>query len=148
MTPRANRRRGFALLEALVAIVLVAGVGSALFALINVGLQGLLRAEAHAESVSLQPHVLSWLRTIEIDNLAESWESELSLTSQKQQYDVLANFTRIQGPAYTKDTIGAPGIHLIALYDVTVTIRREGRLINRFVTRRVESEQIAPPPQP
>ena len=36
MTPRANRRRGFALLEALVAIVLVAGVGSALVALINV----------------------------------------------------------------------------------------------------------------
>jgi len=67
MITKRNRRRGFALLEALVAIVLVAGVGSALFALINVGLQGLMRAEAHAESVSLQPHVLSGLRTIEID---------------------------------------------------------------------------------
>ncbi len=143
-----NRKRfgGFALLEALVAIVLVAGAGSALFALINTGLQGLTRAEAHAMAAAIQPDVLAWIRHIEIPELAEQHTAQFSITRNGQDYQVNATFDRMRA-ATTRSPVGQQGIHLIALYNVDVNILEDTRLIDRYVTRKVESLQYAPTPQ-
>jgi len=145
--PQSDGAEGFALLEALVAMVIVAAVGTALFALINTGLQSLNKAEAHAESIGLQPQVLAWVRTIDLERLPASHRAEISLWSGQTQYRAEASLERIHGPVMAVTASGSPGIHQVALYDVRVRIYANNRPLDPLHTRRVASQQVADPPQ-
>jgi len=138
---------GFALLEALVAMVIVAAVGTALFALINTGLQSLNKAEAHAQSIGIQPQLLAWVRTIELERLPASHRAEMSLWSGQTQYRAEASLERIHGPVMAVTASGSPGIHQIALYDVTVRIYANNRPLDPLHTRRVASRQVEEEPR-
>lgn len=141
------RLGGFALLEALVAMVIVAAVGSALFGLINTGLQSLNKAEAHVATTNIQPQILSWVRTVDLGELPVSHSAEFELTGNQFRYRAVADFQRLHGPTMASSGGGSPGIHQIALYDVTVTLYGNNRPIDQIVTRRVAHNQVMAPPQ-
>jgi len=138
---------GFALLEALVAIVIMAGTGAALFAMVNTGLQGMARAEAHMVTTGLQPQLLAWVRSIDLADLPARRQSTITLQSGTAQYRAQAGLERIRGPRPVVSGTGTPGIHHVALYDVTITLYDNNRRLNRIRTRRVASKQVAEPPR-
>lgn len=146
---RARPRRysgGFALLEALVALVIVAGVGTALFALVNTGLQNLRKAEAHIASTTLQPHILAWVRTLDLSELPAAREATLTLQTERGAYRAEALAQRFHGPLYATAVSGSPGIHQIALYNVTVNLFQGERQLETLHTRMTASRQVADAP--
>ena len=138
--------RGFALLEALVALVIVSGVGAALFALINTGLQNLAKAEAHVATTTLQPQVLAWVKSIDLEELPASKQAETAFRDDRGIVSAEAVFERFQGPTFAVTGSGAMGIHQVALYDVEVTLSSGGRALDRIVTRRAASMQVLDEP--
>ena len=146
-TQTRSATQGFALLEALVALVIVSAVGTALFALINTGLQNLHKAENHATAVRLQPQVLAWVRSIELEQLPASHEASLSLWHERTEYQLNARFERMHGPVRALNSSGSPGIHEVALYNVTVRIYANDRQFDPIHTRRVHSHQVESPPE-
>jgi len=138
--------RGFALLEALVALVIVSGVGAALFALINTGLQNLAKAEAHVATTTLQPQVLAWVRSIDLEELPANKEAQTTFRNERGIVSAEAVFERFQGPTFAVTGSGAMGIHQVALYNVEVNLYSEGRALDRIVTRRAASMQVLDEP--
>ena len=146
MKLRHPNQRGFALLEALVALVIVAGVGTALFALINTGLQNLRKAEAHIATTTLQPQILAWVRTIDLSELPSNREASLTLQTGRGPYRVEALAERFHGPLYAANVSGSPGIHQIALYNVTIDVFQGARQLDTLHTRLTASKQVANAP--
>lgn len=142
-----HRRNGFALLEALVALVIVSGAGTALFALINTGLQNLARAEAHVAVTTLQPQILAWVRSAELSELPSSRTASTEFQAGDQILTVTAKFNRFQGPSFATTVSGSPGIHQVALYDVAIEVRSIERLLDTLYTRRAASKQVMDAPQ-
>ena len=142
----APRQKGFALLEALVALVIVAGVGSALFALINTGLQNLRKAEAHIATTTLQPQILAWVRTLDLSELPASREASLTLQTERGPYRAEALVKRFHGPLYATTVSGSPGIHQIALYNVRINLFQGERQLETLRTRVTASRQVANAP--
>lgn len=142
-----HRRNGFALLEALVALVIVSGVGTALFALINTGLQNLGRAEAHVAVTTLQPQILAWVRSAELSELPSSKTISTEFRSEDHGLTVTAKFNRFQGPAFATNAGGSAGIHQVALYDVAIEVTSAERLLDTLYTRRAASKQVMDAPQ-
>jgi len=145
--PGTDRRRGFALLEALAAIVIMAGVGAALFGLVNTGLRNLSKAEAHMTTTSLQPQLLAWIRALEIPELPAHRRASLTLEIDETPYRAEADLRRIHGPVMATSSNGQPGIHQLALYDVTITVYDDNRRLDRIRTRRVAHRQVRPATQ-
>lgn len=144
---RRGAPNGFALLEALVAMVIVAGVGVALYALINTGINGLIKAESHITTTSLQPHVLGWVRTIDLTTLPETQSSSITFWQDGHPVRAEARLERIHGPSLATTRNGDPGLHRLALYNVTITLYEDQRRLDEIRTRRVASYQFAKPPQ-
>jgi Tfp pilus assembly protein PilV len=142
-----HRRNGFALLEALVALVIVAGVGTALFALINTGLQNLGRAEAHVAVTTLQPQILAWVRSAELSELPASKTVSTEFRTGDKIFTATAEFDRFQGPTFATTASGTMGIHQVALYDVAIEVRSPERLLDTLFTRRAASKQVMDAPQ-
>lgn len=141
-----SNERGFALLEALVALVIVAGVGTALFALINTGLQNLRKAESHIATTTLQPQILAWVRTINLSELPPNRDASLTLQTERGPYRVEALAERFHGPLYATNVSGSPGIHQIALYDVRIDVFQGARQLDTLHTRLTASKQVANAP--
>ncbi|WP_049756893.1 type II secretion system protein [Marinobacter nauticus] len=137
-----RRSRGFALLEALVALVIVAGVGAALFALINTGLQNLAKAEAHVATTSVQPQILAWVKSADLSELPENQESSRVFQTSAGEIEARAEYQRFQGPTFAITGSGAMGIHQVALYNVRVSLYLGSRRLEDILTRRVASKQV------
>lgn len=141
-----SQLKGFALLEALVALVIVTGVGTALFALINSGLQNLSKAEAHVATTTIQPQVLAWVRSINLNELPPSKTASVEFQSSAGAISVEAMFERFQGPTLAITGSGAMGIHQVALYDVDVTLFMGLHRLDDIHTRRAASKQVLDAP--
>lgn len=141
-----RREAGFALLEALVALVIVAGVGTALFALINTGLQSLAKAEAHVQTTSLQPQVLAWVRSIDLSELPQNLSAQTEFVSNRQQVRAEAHFDLFQGPTFALTGSGAMGLHQVALYDVRISLASDQRRLDEIHTRVAASKQVLDAP--
>lgn len=137
---------GFALLEALVALVIVAGVGTALFALINTGLQSLIKAEAHVQATTLQPQILAWVRSVDLSELPQELQVRSEFISQQQVISAEAHFQRFQGPTFALTGSGAMGLHQVALYDVSVRLNNGQRTLDEIHTRIAASKQVLDAP--
>lgn len=142
-----SRGRGFALLEALVAIVVMAAVGSALFALISSGLQNLQKAERHVAITSVQPDLIAWVRSVNLPELPANHRATMQLAYEGRPYSAEAQFERMHGPAAATGPGGNEGIHALALYDVTVTLYHEEQFFGSFRLRKVAHRQVRPAPQ-
>ncbi|MEQ5833665.1 type II secretion system protein [Marinobacter sp. NFXS9] len=141
-----RRAGGFALLEALVALVIVASVGAALFALINTGVQNLAKAEASVATTTLEPQVLSWVRGIDLSQLPETKQADIEFQSESGSVSARAFFKRVAGPTFTVTGSGARGIHQVALYRVDIELWHGQRRLDEIVTRRVASKQVLDEP--
>lgn len=146
MRHRSPDEKGFALLEALVALVIVAGVGSALFALINTGLQNLRKAEAQIATTALQPQILAWVRTLDLSELPATRDAVLKLKTERGVYRAEAFARRFHGPLFATTASGNPGIHQIALYSVRVRLFKGDRQLKTLHTRLAASKQVADAP--
>lgn len=126
---------GFALLEAIVALAILAAVGMALFAAINQTVQMVSRAETAREADTAVLNALAWLETVNPSQQPEGTqqlgEVELHWTSKPVE-------PPLDGSTGSLD----PGLYRIGLYDMHLELRREGILLADTVVRRVGYVQV------
>lgn len=131
---------GFTLLEAIVALAILAAGSLAIHAAINGALRSLDRAEAAARIDSAADNALSMLEhinpmmqptgVVETAGLEVHWAATL-----------------VAGPTDALTTYYRPGLYQVALYDVEVELRGERGVDYRFVVRRAGWQQVREPPQ-
>lgn len=137
---RLERPAGFSLLEAIVALAIVASAGLALFAAINQSIQMVRRAETARLQDSARRNALAWLETVnpgqqpegekQLGELALAWRSE-----------------PIEPPRDATMGYLQAGLFRVGLYDMTVDLRIEGQPATSFHLRKVGYLQVRQPGQ-
>ena len=135
IAPRHRRQRGFTLLEAIVALAILAAGGMALFAALSGALRSLERADAAARLDTATENALA---LIESRNPMQEPEGE-----------ALIGDVRIAWRAVPVEPVREgltdylqPGLYDVGLYDVEVVLSREGRVERRITVRRVGYRQV------
>lgn len=112
-------REGFSLIEVLAAVALMALVIMPLYQLQRTLADASLRMARSGEMADVQQSALSLIATINPDQMAEGTESigawTMDWTSERVAYNP------------SPDGMTGRGIYSISLYDVTVTLRRDGQ---------------------
>ena len=115
--PPDARQKGFGVLEALVALVLLSSVGLTLLAWIQQNLDTLQRLRGVYAEVDARKSVLAWSRTL---NPLEQPSGDVSIGTLRIAWKATAT----SGPV---PQIGYPagvGLHDLALYDVSISVFR------------------------
>jgi general secretion pathway protein I len=131
----AKRQQGFSLLEAIVAMVLVATTGMALFAWINTNLISLGRAHAVTERAEAITNALAYMEHV---NPAEQPEGRVTLGQLELEWQ-----SKIIEPL--KDGANHPmGLsdYQVGLYDMQVELQQEQKQLATFVLRQVGYRQV------
>lgn len=128
-------QRGFSLLEAIVAMVLLATVGMALFSWINTSLIGLNRAEAAAARSQAINNALEYMEQV---NPAEQPDGmvELGALGIKWQSSEVEPLRDGMNPA------GSKGFYRLGLYDTEVKVFMEDNEIATFSLRQAGYRQV------
>lgn len=138
MRPSAGHAQGFTLLEATVALAVLAAAGLALFAAFNGALRMLDRAERSRQTDVGIENALAWLETVNPMQVDHS-EQELGDYRLRWRADMVA-------PARDNDTgFLRPGLYQVALYRLRCQLWRDGRLEREFELRRVGYRQVRQP---
>jgi general secretion pathway protein I len=135
MRPKAA---GFTLLEAIVALAILAAGTMALFAALNGALRSIERAEA---AVRLDSATESAVALLESINPTARPEGEAPLGAYRLRWRA----TLVAGPSEALTGYFQPGFHEVALYDVDVELHRGATLERRFVLRRAGWRQVRQP---
>lgn len=111
----ARTTRGFTLLEAVVALVLLATAGLALFSWINTSLDGLSRVESASRRIADERNALEYLRTI---NPMDRPVGETRLL------DLVVKWrsTPLQSPVPNLTDAQTSGAFMVALYETELTL--------------------------
>jgi general secretion pathway protein I len=126
-SPRAHAQQGFSLLEAMVALVILAGTCMALFAWINTNLTQLQRAELYVEASPAIASAAQYLKTV---NLAQRPSGTFSSGAISVDWQASAIETEVtRSPAYGGSNF------LLSLYDVSLTARSAARSLPPLHTR-------------
>ncbi len=133
-----RKAAGFTLLEAIVALAILAAGTMALFAAINGALRSIERVEAAVRLDSVTESALALLESI---NPTARPEGEEPLGAYRMRWRA----TRIAGPSEAITSYFQPGLHEVALYDLNVELLRDGALERRFVLRRAGWRQVRQP---
>lgn len=130
--------RGFTLLEAIVALAILAAGAMALFAAINGALRSLDRAEAAARRDTAGANAIALLETV---NPMQRPEGEEPLGDYRVRWrsDVLA------GPTDALTDYYQPSLYEVALYELEVELWRGTTLEDRFALRRAGWRQVREP---
>lgn len=129
---------GFSLLEAIVALALVASVGITLLSWLNGSLIGLRRVQAVSETQVARRNALTYLEQI---NPMAAPEGEAELGGWRLRWQA-----REIEPA--QDGVGYPAgtsLYLIGLYDTTVRLDRGEGETEEFMLRQVGYRQVREP---
>lgn len=134
------RSMGFTLLEAIVALAILAAGSLAIHAAINGALRSLDRADAAARIDTAADNALSILENInpmaQPKGVAETAGFEVHWTA-----------TLVAGPTDTLTTYYRPGLYQVALYDIEVELRGARGVDYRFVVRRAGWQQVRELPE-
>jgi len=125
---------GFTLLEAMVAMILIATVGMASFDWINSSLQSLTRVEGHRLRQEAVRNALAFMETV---NPMENPAGETRMGPYAVRWNA-----RLTEPA--KDGVGHPfgvSLYRLGLYDTHVEIRADNKLMTDFDLRQVGYHQ-------
>ena len=116
ITPRIRAHRGFSLLEAIVALTLLAVAGLALFTWINASFDGIARADAAQARAQAQSNALAYIYTINPMARPSGATKLGSLTVSWQAREIAPKI---------KPSVDSPdgtGNFMVALYDIELTM--------------------------
>lgn len=133
-----DRARGFTLLEAVVALAILAAAGMALFASVSQSMQMLQRADtARAQDGALR----NALALLEQVNPME----RPSGTERLGRMEVRWTSTPVEPERDTTTGYLQPGLHRVGLYDVKLELRVEGQPSREYNLRRAGYQQVRQP---
>ena len=133
-----RRQRGFSLLEAIVALTILATAGLALFAAMSQSVQMVARAENSRQADSAVRNALAWLHTV---NPAETPRGEQRLG------DVTLRWTSepIESPRDAMTGYLQAGLYQVGLYRMQLELDRDGKPLTQATVRRVGYKQVREP---
>jgi len=130
--------RGFTLLEAIVALAILAAGTMALFAAVNGALRSIERAEAATRLDTATENAVALLETI---NPMQQPEGEEALGDYRLRWRAVI----LAGPTDALTDYSRPGLYEVALYNIDVELWREAALQSRFALRRAGWRQVRQP---
>jgi len=135
MSPRGRAQSGFSLLEAIVAMVVMATALLALYAWLSSSTLGLTRAQAQTRALADSRSALALVETI---------NPMLEPSGQRRLGDIEVSWTTT--PVVPRRTgltrAGQPSLYDVALYDMEVSVRRDGGTEETFSLRRAGYEAV------
>lgn len=138
MAAPVRRRRpagGFALLEAIVAIVLFAAAGMALYGLFNTNLISLLRVHDAAREAPVVRYAMERLSTVDPrQSAAGSFEVD--------GFEVTWTATLVEPVRQGQNVLGVLGDFEVGLYDIEFQVADDGRRLGTWRLRRVGFEKV------
>jgi len=127
--------RGFTLLEAIVALAILAAAGLALFAAMSQSLQMVQRAQQARDLDTALRNALAW--TVRI-NPMQSPDGEQPLGAWTLRWHA----EPVEEPRDGATASGQPGLYQVGLYHLDLELWREGRLEREASLRRVGFRQV------
>ena len=128
------RARGFTLLEAVVALVVFAAAGGALYGLFSTNLLALARSGDVAAQTPVVRHALAHLAAV---NPWQQQQGELAV----EGFDV-AWRAQLAAPVRTGQTAFGSGDYDLALYDVEIEVFQQGQRLGVWRTRLVGHHKV------
>ncbi len=125
--PQAHVQQGFSLLEAMVALVILAGTCMALFAWINTSLTQLQRAELYVEAGPAIASAAQYLKTVDLAQRPSGTFDSGAISVDWQAQAIESGITR--APAHGSSNF------LLSLYDVRLSARSATRSLPPLHTR-------------
>lgn len=136
----ARKSKGFTLLEAIVALTILAAAGMALFAGMTQSLQMVQRAEqARATDAALR-NAVAWLAQVNPMTTPQG-------TQALGDYDMSWSAREVEPPRDGATGYLALGLYKVGLYDVEIELRRGDRTVREVTLRRAGWEQVREPPE-
>lgn len=137
--PNPDRRRqaGFSLLEAIVALAIVASAGMALFAALSGALDMVGRAERAAAQDSALNNALAWMETV---NPMLEPEGRVDLG----EFELVWNAEPIEPARDAVTWLMTPGLYQVGLYRVELSLSRDGETL-AYAYRRIGYRQVREP---
>jgi general secretion pathway protein I len=129
---------GFSLLEAIVAMAILASAGMALFAAMSQSVQMVERAEAARERESAELDALAWIQTV---------NPALQPSGEEQLGDVLLHWSSepVEPPRDASAGYLRSGLYQVGLYRVHLRLERDRQLWAELDLRRVGYTQVREP---
>jgi len=137
MSPE-RAQRGFSLLEAIVALTILATVGMALFAAMSQSTQMVARAEDVRLADSALRNAVAWMASVnpaetpqgerQLGEVTLRWSSELV----EPMHDAMTGYLQ-------------PGLYQVGLYDVRLELTRDGSPLVEATIRRAGYRQVREP---
>lgn len=133
-----HKSRGFSLLEAIVALTILASVGLAMFAAMSQSMQMVGRAEdSRATGVAMR----NALATLERINPSTTPRGETTLGAYTLRWDA----KEMEPPHPGATGYLSPGLYDVALYNVSIELHQNGRRVYEGQLRRVGYVQARKP---
>lgn len=123
-----RRNRGFSLLEAIVALVLVASTGVAVFSWINVNLITLNRSRAQAVAATATRNALEVMRSV---NPGEQPAGSVEIDGWTYEWNATELQPMVNGAGYP----GGMSLFDVGLFDTRVRVLHEGSAVADFQLR-------------
>lgn len=127
---------GFTLLEAMVSIVVLSMSLFATYSWISVSVQTLHRSD---EQLTQELLIGQFIQEVSLES-----SDRMSGALQRDNLTLVWNKV-LKEKKEGRNNIGRMGFHDHALYDIEITVRKEGRDIAAYRTRVVESEKVREP---
>ena len=134
-----RRARGFTLLVAIVALAILAAAGMALFAAMSQSLQMVRRAEAAREADAALRNALAWVEQV---NPMEQPSGEQVLGG---GWLLRWRSDPVEPPRDGETGFLQPGLYQVGLYDMTLTLVRDGDVRREAELRRAGYVQVREP---
>lgn len=134
------RQRGFSLLEAIVALAILASAGLALFAALGQSVQMVGRAEQAREADAALRNALGWMEQV---NPMQAPSGEQDLGEWQLRWEAEA----LEPPRDGATGSVRPGLYEVGLYRVRLELWREGALARETHMHRAGYRQVREPEQ-
>lgn len=135
-----HRATGFSLLEAIVALAILASAGLALFASLNGAVAMTDRASRSLQADTAVANALAWVETVN-PMLAPTGEQAMG------DYTLRWRAEPIEPPRDGATDFLQPGLYQLGLYRMRLELSRDGRVERELELRRVGYRQVRQPAQ-
>ena len=134
-TTKIPKQHGFSLLEAIVALVLIATTGIALFDWINTNFISLRHIKQSQQRQEATRNALVFMETVNPQKSPQG-EQTVGIYTFKWEAQIL------KAPKMGRSTLGHPGLFQISLYETEVTVQIKENFLTRFTLRQVGYKQM------